>query len=71
MENFMQHSKELRKKKQYKPIQQVDLRFVRIDSYENVIYLEIPITIYTPIDANKDKLVIFFHGGGMIINKSV
>ncbi|CAF1009830.1 unnamed protein product [Rotaria sordida] len=25
---------------------------------------EIPITIYTPIDVNRDKLVIFFHGGG-------
>ncbi|CAF3461909.1 unnamed protein product [Rotaria socialis] len=27
---------------------------------------EIPITIYTPIDVNKDKLVIFFHGGGWV-----
>ncbi len=26
--------------------------------------LEIPITIYTPIDINKDKIVVFFHGGG-------
>ncbi|CAF1129286.1 unnamed protein product [Rotaria sordida] len=25
---------------------------------------EIPITIYIPIDVNRDKLVIFFHGGG-------
>jgi acetyl esterase/lipase len=71
MENFMQHLKELLKKKPYKPIQQVHLRFFRIDTYDNVIYLEIPITIYTPVDANKDKLVIFFHGGGMIINQSV
>ncbi|CAF4507009.1 unnamed protein product, partial [Rotaria sp. Silwood2] len=29
---------------------------------------EIPITIYTPIHVNKDKLVIFFHGGGNNIN---
>ncbi len=29
-----------------------------------MIHLEIPITIYTPIDANKDKLGIYFHGGG-------
>ena len=26
--------------------------------------LEIPITIYTPIDVNRDKIVVFFHGGG-------
>ncbi|CAF1360646.1 unnamed protein product [Rotaria sordida] len=25
---------------------------------------EIPITIYTPVDVNTTKLVIFFHGGG-------
>jgi acetyl esterase/lipase len=25
---------------------------------------EIPITIYTPADADKDKMVVFFHGGG-------
>ncbi|CAF4872131.1 unnamed protein product [Rotaria sp. Silwood1] len=29
---------------------------------------EIPITIYTPINVNKDKLVIFFHGGGWTLN---
>ncbi|CAF3355083.1 unnamed protein product, partial [Rotaria sp. Silwood2] len=29
---------------------------------------EIPITIYTPIHVNKDKLVIFFHGGGWTVN---
>ncbi len=28
------------------------------------IDLEIPITIYTPVNANKDKIVVFFHGGG-------
>ncbi|CAF2440571.1 unnamed protein product [Rotaria sp. Silwood2] len=28
---------------------------------------EIPITIYTPIDVNKDKLVVYFHGGGWVI----
>ena len=27
-------------------------------------YLEIPITIYTPANVNKDKMVIYFHGGG-------
>ena len=26
--------------------------------------LEIPITIYTPVDVQKDKMVVFFHGGG-------
>ena len=26
--------------------------------------LEIPVTIYTPVDAKKDKLVVYFHGGG-------
>jgi acetyl esterase/lipase len=26
--------------------------------------LEIPITIYTPVNAAKDKMVVFFHGGG-------
>lgn len=26
--------------------------------------LVIPITIYTPVDVKKDKMVIFFHGGG-------
>jgi acetyl esterase/lipase len=26
--------------------------------------LDIPITIYTPIDVKKDKMVVFFHGGG-------
>lgn len=30
------------------------------------IYLEIPVTIYTPVDVNKDKLVIFYHGGGKV-----
>jgi acetyl esterase/lipase len=30
-------------------------------------HLEIPITIYTPTNVNKDKLVIYFHGGGEII----
>ncbi|CAM2702258.1 unnamed protein product [Rotaria socialis] len=30
--------------------------------------LEIPITIYTPIDVKKDKMVIFFHGGGWTVN---
>ena len=25
---------------------------------------EIPITVYTPVDAKNDALVIFFHGGG-------
>ncbi|CAF3664330.1 unnamed protein product [Rotaria sordida] len=30
--------------------------------------IEIPITIYTPVDVNKDKLVIFFHGGGWTVN---
>ncbi|UJR31672.1 hypothetical protein I4U23_019153 [Adineta vaga] len=28
---------------------------------------EIPITIYTPTDVNKDKMVVFFHGGGWSI----
>ncbi|CAF2047188.1 unnamed protein product [Rotaria magnacalcarata] len=27
---------------------------------------EIPITIYTPIDVNKNKLVMFFHGGDWV-----
>jgi acetyl esterase/lipase len=31
--------------------------------------LEIPITIYTPINVNRDKIVVFFHGGGK--NKSL
>jgi len=31
--------------------------------------LEIPITIYKPIDVNEDKIVVFFHGGGK--NKSL
>jgi hypothetical protein len=26
--------------------------------------LDIPITIYTPIDVKKDKMVVHFHGGG-------
>jgi dipeptidyl aminopeptidase/acylaminoacyl peptidase len=26
--------------------------------------LEIPITIYTPIDVKREKIVVFFHGGG-------
>lgn len=30
-------------------------------------HLEIPITIYTPTNVNKDKLVIYFHGGGETI----
>ncbi|CAF1458095.1 unnamed protein product, partial [Rotaria magnacalcarata] len=30
--------------------------------------LEIPITIYTPTDVEKDKMVIFFHGGGWTVN---
>ncbi|UJR31673.1 hypothetical protein I4U23_019154 [Adineta vaga] len=30
--------------------------------------IDIPVTIYTPIDVNKDKMVVFFHGGGWIIN---
>lgn len=29
--------------------------------------LTIPVTIYTPIEAKKDKLVVFFHGGGWIM----
>ncbi|CAF1411600.1 unnamed protein product [Rotaria sordida] len=28
---------------------------------------EIPITIYTPLNVNKDKLVIYFHGGGWVV----
>jgi len=28
---------------------------------------EIPITIYTPIDVNKDKMVLYFHGGGWTV----
>ncbi|CAF1204005.1 unnamed protein product [Adineta ricciae] len=28
---------------------------------------EIPITIYTPVDAKKDKMVVYFHGGGWTI----
>jgi acetyl esterase len=28
---------------------------------------EIPITIYTPLDAKKDKMVVYFHGGGWTI----
>ena len=26
--------------------------------------LEIPVTIYTPVDVKKDKMAVFFHGGG-------
>ncbi|CAF1278777.1 unnamed protein product [Rotaria sordida] len=33
----------------------------------NVNSTEIPITIYTPVDVNKTKLVIFFHGGGFTV----
>ncbi|CAF3743507.1 unnamed protein product [Rotaria sp. Silwood1] len=33
----------------------------------NVNSTEIPITIYTPVDVNKAKLVIFFHGGGFTV----
>ncbi|CAF1193351.1 unnamed protein product [Adineta ricciae] len=29
---------------------------------------EIPITTYTPVNADKTKLVIFFHGGGWTVN---
>ncbi|CAF1244090.1 unnamed protein product [Adineta ricciae] len=29
---------------------------------------EIPVTIYTPVDVDKTKLVIFFHGGGWTVN---
>ncbi|CAF0713324.1 unnamed protein product [Adineta steineri] len=28
---------------------------------------EIPITVYTPTDANKEKLGVYFHGGGWVI----
>ncbi|CAF1675558.1 unnamed protein product, partial [Adineta ricciae] len=28
---------------------------------------EIPVTIYTPVDAKKDKMVVYFHGGGWTI----
>lgn len=28
------------------------------------MFLEISITIYKPVDAQNDKMVIFFHGGG-------
>ncbi|CAF0908497.1 unnamed protein product [Rotaria sp. Silwood1] len=28
---------------------------------------EIPITVYTPLNVNKDKLVIYFHGGGWVV----
>ncbi len=38
---------------------------LKIDFWKNwLIDLEIPITIYTPLDVNKDKIVVFFHGGG-------
>ena len=30
----------------------------------SIDYLDIPITIYTPIDVSRDKMVVFFHGGG-------
>jgi acetyl esterase/lipase len=29
-------------------------------------YLEIPITIYTPVNVTKDKMVVLFHGGGIL-----
>lgn len=29
--------------------------------------LEIPVSIYTPTDVRKDKLGIYFHGGGKIL----
>ncbi len=35
---------------------------------KNTKYLEIPITIYTPTNVNKDKMVIYFHGGGKNIS---
>ncbi|CAF4949475.1 unnamed protein product, partial [Rotaria sp. Silwood1] len=28
---------------------------------------EIPITVYTPLNVSKDKLVIYFHGGGWVV----
>jgi acetyl esterase/lipase len=31
-------------------------------------HLEIPITIYTPVDVQKDKIVVYFHGGGKTIS---
>ena len=47
---------------------EIDENTGRIRSFnDNVLklsYSEIPITIYTPVDVNKDKIVVFFHGGG-------
>jgi hypothetical protein len=52
-------------------------RFIKVDANTGSIllrssernvqvfqYLEIPITIYTPAEVNKEKMVVFFHGGG-------
>ncbi|CAF3725595.1 unnamed protein product [Adineta steineri] len=30
--------------------------------------IKIPVTIYTPVNVNKDKMVVFFHGGGWTVN---
>ncbi|UJR34423.1 hypothetical protein I4U23_021830 [Adineta vaga] len=38
------------------------------DELVNANSTEIPITIYTPVDVDTTKLVIFFHGGGWTVN---
>ena len=43
---------------------QVKLELKSSFQYWFLFYLEIPITIYTPADVKKDKMVIYFHGGG-------
>jgi len=43
---------------------------ITIFSTWNENILEIRVTIYTPINVDKDKLVIFLHGGGKSIDMS-
>ena len=64
MRNSSEHSKECKKSEKWKST----IKRVRLHRMIGTIHFdrlsEIPISIYTPSDVTKDKLVVFFHGGG-------
>jgi acetyl esterase/lipase len=53
-----------KKKKRKSKFMEMQVKFQINYSKNKFNDLDIPITIYTPIDVKKDKMVVYFHGGG-------
>ncbi|CAF3420894.1 unnamed protein product [Rotaria sp. Silwood1] len=53
------------------PRQTIDYPFddIELDHTNSQLFdlTKIPITVYTPLNVSKDKLVIYFHGGGWVV----